>query len=351
MAKRKTARRKSWTKRYAMLSRRGRLAAGAALLLAVGIAIGLALRPLPKHPVRGEAGGAGIAVEKPRPPQAQSSSIAPAPSWTHESAPPPMPAPPEPQAQSQPHAAAPPADELAWRRYAIAEPAFDGRPQIAIVIDDVGVDRRRSLRAVALPPQVTLAYLPYPDDVAQQVEHARAAGHEILVHMPMQPDDLAHNDPGPNALLTNLDRAELERRVNWNLDRFGGYVGVNNHMGSRFTASATLMEPLLEQIKGRGLMFLDSRTSPDSVGAGLARRLAVPTATRDVFLDNDDRADKVARQLAIAEGVARHRGYAIAIGHPHDGTLDALEKWLPTLPSKGFVLVPVTAIAVRSANG
>lgn len=238
-----------------------------------------------------------------------------------------------------------------WRRYAIAEPPYDGRPQIAIVIDDMGIDRTRSARAIGLPAAVTLAFLPYSADVVTQTGRARAAGHELLVHMPMQPDDTKHNDPGPNALLLDLDKSELERRVRWNLERFGGYVGVNNHMGSRFTAQVVGMEIVLDEVKSRGLLFLDSRTSAGSVGAKLARQLGIPGASRDIFLDNDDRAPQVSRQLGLLEQVARRQGYGIAIGHPHDGTLDALEHWLPSLTQKGFSLVPLTAIVRRQTKG
>jgi polysaccharide deacetylase 2 family uncharacterized protein YibQ len=337
VARRKTAKRKSWSAIWRAFPWHTKLAAGALALLLLGIGIGLALKPAPRP------AAPQVAARAPVAPLAAPEVIAP---------PPPRPPAPEPPQQQASVPPTPAKNELPpWRRYAITEPAFDGRPRIAIVIDDVGVDRRRSQRAMGLPPQVTLSFLPYPDDIAAQTARARAAGHELLVHMPMQPDDLAHNDPGPNALLVNLDKAELQRRVQWNLDRFGEYVGVNNHMGSRFTADATAMAPVLEIFKSRGLMFLDSRTSPVSVGAPMARQLGIPTITRDVFLDNDDHADKVTRQLAITEQVARHQGHVVAIGHPHDGTLDALDRWLPTLAGKGFVLVPLTAIAVHPVNG
>ena len=241
----------------------------------------------------------------------------------------------------------PASGEPAWLRFASAAPETDGRPEIAIVIDDVGVDRRRSAGAIELPRAVTLAFLPYAADVADQVRAAREGGHELLVHLPMEAQDNSH-DPGPNALTTEIPDGELVARLRWNLDRFGGYVGVNNHMGSRFTRDRHAMEIVMGELKSRGLLFLDSKTVADSLGPELARENGVPFTTRQVFLDNDQNAVEVEARLAEAERVARANGFAIAIGHPHDGTLAALREWLPRVQSEGFVLVPVSAIVRRN---
>jgi hypothetical protein len=151
-------------------------------------------------------------------------------------------------------------------------------------------------------------------------------------------------DPGPNVLAAGHSPEEVLRRLRWGLGRFSGYVGVNNHMGSRFTTSVPAMTAVLSEIHKRGLAYVDSRTSRDSVAASIARHLGLPHAVRDVFLDNHPVVEKVARQLRQAENVARERGYAVAIGHPRDGTLDALEVWLQDLEQRGFALVPVSTI-------
>jgi len=238
----------------------------------------------------------------------------------------------------------------AWRKYAAPAPAFDGRPQIAVVIDDVGLDRRRSARAIRLPGAVTLAFLPYADGVQEQAQEARRGGHELLVHLPMEALDRGA-DPGPNALYTHLDEAEIVARVRANLDRFAGYVGVNNHMGSRFTGFQPGMELLMAELRSRGLLFLDSRTSGDSVAYRTARRHGLPSAARDVFLDHDEGGENVAQQLRAVEDVARRHGAAIAIGHPLDATLDQLERWIPTLEQRGFQLAPLSALILRSQQG
>ena len=151
----------------------------------------------------------------------------------------------------------------------------------------------------------------------------------------MEPNGRA--DPGPNALLVSLSDTELRNRVNTALDSFDGYVGVNNHMGSRFTAFKPGMETTLRLFKARGLLFL-------------AQELGVPSVARNVFLDDDESIDAVRRRLAETEAVARRQGFVVAIGHPHEATLQALAEWLPTLSAKGMVLAPLSA-ALRKRNG
>jgi hypothetical protein len=151
-------------------------------------------------------------------------------------------------------------------------------------------------------------------------------------------------DMGPNGLAVALSHDELLRRLRWDLGRFEGYVGINNHMGSRFTSDAPGMMAVMAELKARGLLFIDSRTIASTLGAELAQRMGVPNASRDVFLDNESDATAVGERLAVLEALARRQGTAIAIGHPHDGTLTELTVWLDKLDSKGLVLVPVSTI-------
>ena len=250
---------------------------------------------------------------------------------------------PEEAAEETAVVAAAPAQLPVWRRNAVAVDADPDAPWIGIVIDDVGLNRANSERAAGLPGPLTLAYLPYAADLDAQTARARAAGHELLIHMPMEPES-ANEDPGPNALRTSLDGTEIARRLDWALGRFEGYVGVSNHMGSRFTADAGAMTSALELLRARGLMFLDSRTSARTRGRGVARTLGVPFLERDVFLDNELSAAAIGRQLDLTESIARRQGHAVAIGHPHTVTLDVLEEWLPRLKRRGLVLVPVATI-------
>lgn len=239
----------------------------------------------------------------------------------------------------------------AWRRFAAVAPAVDdSRPQIVVVLDDLGLSEFRSDRAVALPRPLTMAILPYGQEPGALVARARAAGHEVIVHLPMEPQS-GEKDPGPNALLTELSIVELDRRIAHNLDRMQGYVGVNNHMGSRFTASSRDMERVMLALKARGLLFLDSLTTGASQGRRLALRHGVPSASRDIFLDNDRSPRAIAAQLSKVEAVARRQGHAIAIGHPYPETLDALSRWLPMLRERGFELAPISAVVARRLTG
>src|SRR5260370_39190950 len=143
----------------------------------------------------------------------------------------------------------------------------------------------------------------HAEALQRQTGAAHAAGHELLLHVPMEPLD-AHLDSGPNTLRIGLGHDELVRRLRWGLDRFSGYVGINNHMGSRFTSDAASMTPVIEELRARGLLFLDSRTAATTVGEALARRLGVPTAARNVFLDAENSAPAIAARLAGLEQVA-----------------------------------------------
>jgi polysaccharide deacetylase 2 family uncharacterized protein YibQ len=348
MPKRRTTASRRRQRLQALLRRSGW--AGYAVALVIGIGIGLLLalplqqRLQPPHAPRPVQSSA---VPTPSPP---------APKPVARAAPSPIVAPPPvapAQQSSLPPASTVPAEVPpavpAWQRFAVPSPDIQGRPQIAIIIDDMGVERANADRIVALPGPLTLSFMTYAEDVAKQAAQAHRHGHELMVHVPMEPLD-GELDAGPQALLDRLPADELLRRLRWDLTRFDGYVGINNHMGSRFTQSREGMRLVLEEIKNRGLLFIDSRTIADSVGGKLAAELAVPHADRDVFLDNEQEAAAVEQQLARTEEVARRRGYAIAIGHPHDATIAALARWLPTLERRGFVLVPVSAIVRRTAG-
>ena len=240
------------------------------------------------------------------------------------------------------------ASDQAWRRNAVPFRDLNARPLIAIVIDDVGLDRPRSRRAWELPGPLTMSFLPYAKDLRDQSRAARARGHELMLHLPMEPT--GRNDPGPGALLVSMSDAEIRQRTTSALDSFEGFAGVNNHMGSRFTAFRPGMETVMRQLRPRGLMFLDSRTTRESVGEQTAQDQSVPVIVRHVFLDDDESIEAVRRKLADAEAVARRQGFVVAIGHPHETTLQALSEWLPTVQGKGLALAPATAV-LRKRNG
>lgn len=229
-----------------------------------------------------------------------------------------------------------------WQRYAALSEPNDGRPMIAIVIDDVGLNRKRVRDLIALPKVLTLAFLPYAKGLSKSAELTRASGHEVMLHLPMEP--LRESaDPGPDALREKLSLEEIRVATLKNLAKFEGYVGVNNHMGSKFTAFEPGMAVVMDILSDKGLLFLDSRTTASSKGYRLAKERGMPTGTRDVFLDNIIKETAILKQLAEVEKLAKKKGIAIAIGHPHKETIAALSKWMPAIIDKGFHFIPISA--------
>lgn len=232
-----------------------------------------------------------------------------------------------------------------WAQYAAKfQPAAgtENQPKVIIIIDDVGLSKKYSNSVVNLPAPLTLAYLPYAKNLPEQTKMARDNGHELLIHTPMEP--MGENDPGPMALLTSMSEADIKANMNKIFTSFEGYVGINNHMGSRFTQDTEKMTIVMEMLKDRGLIFVDSKTSAKSVAADLAQKTGLYYAQRDVFLDHDPSLDAVKSSLERLEGKARKNGYAIAIGHPKKETVQALQEWIPTLQDKGLTLAPLSAV-------
>ena len=239
-----------------------------------------------------------------------------------------------------------PAAEPALALNAVPPPTVSGQAVVAVVIDDMGLDRTRALKMIALKGPLTLSLMTYADGLPGLVEQAHAAGHEILAHLPMQPIDPKEH-PGPGALLVNMDEATIRRVMAADLDGWKGYVGVNNHMGSKFTEDHARMAVVMDELHARGLLWLDSKTIGDTAGPSAAKLAGVPYVERDVFLDNVETVEAVTGQLEILAATAKSHGSAIGIGHPHDATLAALQRWLPGLAARGIVLVPITEVLKR----
>lgn len=218
--------------------------------------------------------------------------------------------------------------------------------KIAIVIDDMGADMRSSRRAIQLPAPITLSFLPYSTRTREQATEARNKGHEILLHMPMEP--IGHENPGPGALLVELPLPDLEERVQNALSSFTGFDGINNHMGSKFTAFEGGMGLVIDHLQERHLFFLDSNTSPKSIGLKTARERGLPSIGRDVFLDDDPTPEAIRKQLEVTERIARRKGAAVAIGHPHEATIDTVQAWAAEAKNRGIELVPVRELVYPS---
>lgn len=216
------------------------------------------------------------------------------------------------------------------------------RPRIALVLDDLGLDEKATRRAISLPSAVTLSFLPYGRASAGLAEEAMARGHEIMAHIPMEPEGDA--DPGPNALWVDQSADGIASRLASQLDRFPGAVGFNNHMGSRFTSDVRALLPVMREARARGLLFLDSRTTANTLAAKVAEAAGATVVSRDVFLDHEQGPDGFLAQLSELEKTAMMTGSAIGIAHPHDLSLDILDVWTRGLAAKGYDLVPITGM-------
>lgn len=227
-------------------------------------------------------------------------------------------------------------------RPAVGVPSFVPKgfvSRIAIIIDDMGLAPTLSERAVRLPAEITLAYLPYAQGLPEQTAKAKAAGHDLLLHMPMEP--LGRENPGPWALRTDDDEEVLKYKIAKNVKAFDGYVGVNNHMGSKATIDRRVLEVFFKELRERDVFFIDSRTNVKSIAESVAREVGLKAAVRDVFLDDTQTEGAVRSELERAEKIARQKGYVIVIGHPHAVTLAVLEQWTQGLKARNFELVPV----------
>jgi len=217
--------------------------------------------------------------------------------------------------------------------------------KIAIVLDDFGSMSNLVERFCALPQTLTLAVLPNEGQVKTIIDLARHNGHEILVHLPMEPQDYPAKNPGKNAIFAHQDSTEIRALVRATLRKVPGAVGLNNHMGSRATADTRIMEQVLLEVKKHDLLFLDSRTTPASVAYDMARSMAIPAARRDLFIDPIDHIKIVQEKLWQLAELAVRNGQAIGIGHDREQTLLALETMMPRLEARGFRFVSISKLA------
>lgn len=233
-----------------------------------------------------------------------------------------------------------------WRVYARPFDNSDERPRIAIVITGLGINARTTQTAVqGLPGQVTLAFVPYADRLPRWIALARAAGHEVMLAVPMEPIDFPQEDPGPQALLMSLTPGDNLKRLEWALSRANGYIGITNFLGSAFARSRKQMRALMHSLKARGLMFLDSYSAPASAASDLASEIGVPWVNNEVFIDDKTSVMAIDARLEKVEHIAREEGFAIAIGNGYPITIERVAKWASKIEQRGFVLAPISALA------
>ena len=197
-------------------------------------------------------------------------------------------------------------------------------PRIAIIIDDMGHHQKMGGELLELDLNLTFSFLPQAPFTQEQEERAWKMGRDILVHMPMEPQDLTF-DPGPGALYVDASVESIFDTVEDNLTYVPHAIGVNNHMGSKFTADRQAMHEVLSVMQKKGLFFVDSVTVSGSLGADEARRMGMKTGSRHVFLDNSQTQEDICRQLKRLVAYAKKYGTGIGIGHPNRATINALK--------------------------
>jgi polysaccharide deacetylase 2 family uncharacterized protein YibQ len=215
--------------------------------------------------------------------------------------------------------------------------------RLALIIDDLGYNSWVSKSISRLPADITLAVLPGGIASHDVVAIATKTGKELILHQPMQPRGYPGVRPGPKALLDGMGPEKMRRVLLDNLAEFKTAVGINNHMGSHLTTKSAAMDVVMEVLAEEKLFFVDSRTSTNTVAESRAKARGVPSARRDVFIDNNQDKASILKQLHLLESLA-YNGPVVGIGHPYPGTLAALKEWIPTLEAKGIVLARVSQL-------
>jgi len=237
----------------------------------------------------------------------------------------------------------------AWQVYArpFTAPAADKKiGKVAVVLAGLGLSKTQTLAAIQqLPGAVTLSFAPYARNLGDWIAQSRAAGHEVLLELPMEPYDYPDNDPGPHTLLTTLSTPDNMDRLNWLLGRFPGYVGVTNYMGAKFMTNETKLLPIIQNLKERGLLYLDAKADRKSVAARVAKELEVPIAANNRFIDREASRVSIDARLYELERISKSVGSAVGIAFPYPVSVERLKTWIATLEKKGIVLAPITAIA------
>lgn len=220
--------------------------------------------------------------------------------------------------------------------------------RIAIVLRGVGPYRAAAEHAIMdLPPEIVLSFATHARDLQTLANQARARGHEVMLDLPMEPFDFPVNDPGPDALLTGLPSVETERRLAWHLSRFTGYTGVVNLMGGKVMAAKTDFSRVLNLLGKRGLTFLDTGSSDGSLTKSLKGHVEIPLGVADRQIDRVPNRSAIKFMLKDLENLAMSEGAAIGVARALPVTVEVLAAWARSLPSRGLVLAPLSAIMMK----
>ncbi|PZE19994.1 divergent polysaccharide deacetylase family protein [Paenibacillus xerothermodurans] len=234
-----------------------------------------------------------------------------------------------------------------WVIPAAAEPDVAPRKSVTIVIDDFGNDMLGSKEMMELPAPFTAAVMPFLPTTRRDAEWAHRLGHEVLVHMPMEPVRGKKSWLGPGAITTDLSDEEIRRRVMAAVEDVPYAVGMNNHMGSKVTADERVMRVILQVCKEKNLVYLDSRTTAKSVVESVAKELGVRTAENHIFMDSIYSRRHIAKQAAKVKKHLSKHDETVVIGHvgpPGKNTAAVLRQLIPDL-QQAARFTPVSELA------
>lgn len=217
-------------------------------------------------------------------------------------------------------------------------------PKVAILLGGMGLNKELTQSAIKdLPGEVTFAFAPYGDSLQDQVNKARAQGHEVMLQVPMEPLGYPANNPGPQTLMAESSDVANEQALHWHMTRFSGYTGLVNYMGGRFMNAPKPLRTLFAEVRQRGLYFLEDGSVQLSARSTVAKVTNAQTRRADIVLDATPTPEAITAQLELVEGQARANGYAIATGSGLEVTIDTVKQWADGARERGIVLVPVSA--------
>ncbi|MFH1625003.1 MAG: divergent polysaccharide deacetylase family protein [Pseudomonadota bacterium] len=214
--------------------------------------------------------------------------------------------------------------------------------KVAIIIDDLGYNNGRAEELFKIDAALTFSIFPFGPYSKSLAQKAHVMGREVMLHLPMEPHRYPQKNPGDGTLLLDMNDEELLRKLDADIRSVPFIKGVNNHMGSKFTENEEKMRVVLTGLEKRNLFFLDSKTSGDSVGYSMAKKMGLKAAERNIFLDNIRDVELITAQIRKLARLSLKNGSAIGIGHPYPPTIKALKQMLPELKAKGIEVVPVS---------
>lgn len=217
-------------------------------------------------------------------------------------------------------------------------------PKITLVLGGMGLNEKLTRKAIdLLPGDVTLGFAPYGENLQEQVNQARVAGHEILLQVPMEPVGYPGNSPGPGTLLSDATPEQNLASLKWLMSRFAGYSGITNYMGARLLGTEEALRPVMKEVTSRGLVYLEDASVSMTVSPKVAKDLRLPLQRAGMVIDANPTAPAIAEALARLEKEAARNGAAIATGSGLDVTIETVAEWAKTLQERGILLVPVSA--------